>query len=74
MLILRKNGTVLILTGKEEDDSLQKLVEDKMNHFGVEIKLKVDPLREKPVLLTPKGMFKGESGIRFYLNRFIACS
>lgn len=74
MLILRKNGTVLILTGKEEDDRLQKLVEDSMNHVGVEIELKVDPLREKPVLLTPKGMFRGEGGIKFYLKRFVACA
>lgn len=66
------NYIALILTGKEKDDNLQKLVEDRMQDAGIEVRIRVDPLRVKSGLLTPKGMFQGEKGIKFYLDRFIS--
>lgn len=62
---------VLILTGKEKDGNLQMLIRDKIRHTDLKIKIRTDPLREKPALLTSKGMFQGEGGIRFYLDRFV---
>jgi hypothetical protein len=67
------NYIILILTG-EEDNDLQKLVEDKIKDYGITLGLRVDPLREKPALLTPKGIFTGERGIKFYLDRFVICA
>lgn len=66
------NYIALILTGKEKDDNLQKLVEDRVQDVGIEVRIRVNPLRIKPGLLTPKGMFQGERGIKFYLDRFIS--
>lgn len=65
------NYIALVLTGKEKDDNLQKLVEDRMLLSGIEVRIRVDPLRVKPGLLTPKGMFQGKRGIKFYLDRFV---
>jgi len=66
------NHIILILTGKE-DNNLQKLVEDKIKNYGITLEFRFDSLREKPALLTPKGLFTGEKGIEFYLDRFVVC-